>query len=234
MKKFTQLESFSFRMKNEDFVTAFIHDLPQNLLLLKHVSLGFSTYLKFNSPDQPKLHMNSVLEWLISLPNLEEFQIKHYSFDYCHCAHLQGYQSSQKLRIMKIIETSKLSADEAEYTQEDLEAILSVIMNKNIEELEIPIHLEGFKQNAFDLFSEKLLQLSKLRTLKLTLWFNILDSKTIVKIQKLLADLYYVEEKVVKIKFFRKMDKDCESLIQEITSKKHQYSYSLDFLQFRR
>jgi len=203
LRKLTILEELRVEINEVNYVNEFLHDLPHNLSSLKKVSVYFERSKKICY--EHNLRMNTFLDWIISLPNLEEIFLSHPYIFCCYCNHLEGYKASSKLRRVSIKETSNpynCSFLEGEYIYDDLKVILDIFVTENLVHLEFLLHFELFNQNAIDLLDQKLSNCRKLEKLYLNLSVMNINEKLTGKIQKILHSLYYVEKKSIVLRHF--------------------------------
>jgi len=199
IKQLVNLEDLDLHFYCLVYADQIVHDLPCSLPNIKTVNLRFGQYGESIKGDiELRLHLNAFLDWIVSLPNLEEVYLAHPSINYCYCSYLEDYKVSPKLREVQIIETEEiydLSLLEVEYLEHDLATILKILSTESLEKFVFPIHLESFKQNMVDVVVQNLTRCVNLRELELTLWFNMLGEKTANKVISLFSSFYSLKRR---------------------------------------
>ena len=167
LKDFTKLEELTCQITDLTYVNEIIQNLPHNLSSLKKVDLNFGTW-SYNQPidHEKNLRLKIFLDWMISLPNLEEISLRHPYIFYCNCSYFEGNKALAKLREISIKEQSlKYNCQflEGEYTYEDFQTILSIFNSEKLESLSLTLHLELWDQKAINWLCQKLMDCKKLR-----------------------------------------------------------------------
>jgi len=223
IKQLVNLEDLDLRFACLPYADQIVHDLPCNLPSLKKVTLKFGyNGISIKGDIELRLHLNTFLDWIVSLPNLEEIYLAHPSINYCYCSYLEDYTVSPKLRVVEIVETEDiydLSLLEVEYLEHDLTTILKILSTESLERFIFPIHLESFKQHMVDVVIQNMMRCVNLKEIRLVWWFNLIGPKITKKIMALFASLHYVKEKEFIVEYCKMtgLGKD-ETEVQDLIS----------------